>query len=725
MTGVQISQSAPSEGRTEGDLDLGALMRGISRKRFWILGTTLAAFALSFAVVSIVQPRYTGEAKVILETQDNYFTRPGKDPVAEVPQTIDDEAVQSQVQLVTSRDLARQAIRKLNLLGNPEFDPLAAGMSPITRLLVILGLQRDPRDVSPEDRMLDAYYDRLTVFPVARSRVLTIEFTSQDPEFAAKAANTIAELYLNLQEQAKRNNAQAAGQWLAPTIVDLRSKVADAEAKVQAFRAKSGLIEGPNNTTISTLQLGELSTQLAAARSAQAEAQAKAKLIRQMVSEGRVADVTDVANNELIRNIAQQAVTLRGQLALESRSLLPGHPRIQELNAQLADVNNALRAAAEKAARGLETDARIAGERVDVLTATLDAQKKTVADGNDQSVELGALQRDATAARDQLEAYLQKYREATARLTENSVAADGRIISRAIAPELPSFPKKVPTVLIATLAGLFLSLGVVVTRELLSGRAHLAPEKDMAPVPESAGDYSLEGQRKPVAAAVSEEDPLAVHSFGHDAGNGDGAFPDMAEVVHRFEAAKREAQAHCVLVCGVDRGSGATAAAIELARTLASEGRAIIVDFDRSGPGLDRFVGDSRLPGLAELVVGEQSFTEAIHRDRGSRLHILPAGQGRPVQEADGTETERLNLVIDALVATYDYIVLTGSPLADNDVSLDLAAWTDSVVLVTAFARDDRNTRVAFETLAQAGATDIQVLASVSEAPVERELSAA
>jgi uncharacterized protein involved in exopolysaccharide biosynthesis len=724
MTGVQISQSAPFEGRGEADLDLGALMRGIGRQRFWILGVTLAAFALSLAVVSIVKPRYTGEAKVILETQDTYFTRPGKEP-AEVPQTIDTEAVQSQVQLVTSRDLARQAIRKLGLLGNPEFDPLAAGMSPVARLLVILGLQRDPRDVAPEDRVLDTYYDRLTVFPVARSRVLTIEFASQDPEFAAKAANTIAELYLGLQEQAKRNNAQAAGEWLAPTIADLRAKVADAEAKVQAFRAKSGLIEGPNNTTISTQQLGELSTQLAAARSAQADAQAKARLIREMLSQGRAGDVTEVANNELIRGIAQQAVTLRGQLALESRTLLPGHPRIQELNAQLADVNNALRAAADKAARGLENDARIAGARVDALTATLDAQKQTVADGNGESVELGALQRDAAAARDQLETYLQKYREATARLSDNAVAADGRIISRAIAPELPSFPQKVPTVLIATLAGLFLSLGVVVTRELLAGRAHVALEKDMAPIPESAGDYSLEGQRKPAAIAIVEEDALAAPPTGHDPRSEESAFPDIAEVARAFEAAKPEAHAHCVLVCGVDRGSGATAAAIELARTLASEGRAIIVDFDRSGPGLDRFVGEGRLTGLAELVAGEQSFTEVIHRDRGSRLHILPAGQALPVQEADGSEAERLNLVIDALVATYDYVVLTGSPLADNDVSLDLAAWTDAVVLVTAFARDDRNTRVACQTLEQAGAADIRVLASEIEVPAERELTAA
>lgn len=225
----------------ESELDLGGLMRGIARHKRWIIGTTLAAFLLAFAIVSIVTPRYTGEAKVLLETQESYFTRPDK-AAPEQLQPLDPEAVQSQVQLVTSRDLARQAIRKLDMLGNPEFDPLANGISPVTRLLVLLGLQRDPRQLSPEDRVLDTYYERLTVYSVAKTRVLSIEFVSSSPEFAARAANTIAELYLNLQAGAKKDNARAAGDWLAPNIDALRTKVAEAEAKVEAFRSDSGLL---------------------------------------------------------------------------------------------------------------------------------------------------------------------------------------------------------------------------------------------------------------------------------------------------------------------------------------------------------------------------------------------------------------------------------------------------------------------------------------------------
>jgi succinoglycan biosynthesis transport protein ExoP len=708
MQRARMDESGAVVAPTEAELDLGGLVRGIARHKWWIIGATIAGFVLAAVAVSVVSPRYTSEAKVFLESQHDYFTRPDK-AAPEQAQPLDPEAVQSQVQLVTSRDLARQAIRKLGLVGNPEFDPLANGMSPLTRVLVLFGLQRDPRAMSAEDRALDAYYERLTVYPVARTRVLQIEFVSRDPELAARGANTIAELYLDLQAAAAKDTAKHARDWLGPNIEALQAKVADAEGKVAAFRARSGLLIGSNNTTITAQQLAELNTQLANARSAQAEAQAKAHLIRELIHQGRVGEISDVANNELIRNISQQRVTLRAQLALESRTLLPGHPRIQELTAQLANVDSALREAAEKVERTLENDAKVAGARVEALSASLDAQKNTVATGNDAEVQLHALERDAAAARDQLESFLQKYREATARDTGNLATPDARIISRAVAPELPSFPKKVPTIVIGTLAGLLLSLGIVVSRELLLGRPYVTVDRE-APLP------AMAPRDVPVFAPPVAHEPA---DDWHEAEPGTGELSDLLE---HIVAHKPTTQAACVLVCGIDRGSGATAAAIALARMLASDGRAIIVDFDQEGPGLDRFVADAEPAGLAELVAGQGSFTDAIHRDRGSRLHMLPAGRRSAGEPADA---ERLNLIVDALVATYDYIVLDGAPLADSDASLDLSAWTDVTVLVTDRDRHDLDTRVAVDTLVDAGAVDVQIVAPASRAEVAAALTSA
>ena len=253
------------------ELDLGGIGHAMAARRWWIIGLTLLCCLAAIVFVSLVEPRYTGEAKVLVENGDNYFTRPDRteQQAATLP---DDEAVQSQVQLISSRDIARQAIRRLDLKGNPEFDPVARGIDALTRLMVILGLERDPTTVSPEERILTSYYDKLTVYPVPKSRVIAIEFTASDPDLAARGANTIAELFIEAQSAAKRESARSAAASLASLVTDLRARVSDAEAKADEYRTQSGLLIGTNNATLSTQQLGDMTTQLAQARTAEADA---------------------------------------------------------------------------------------------------------------------------------------------------------------------------------------------------------------------------------------------------------------------------------------------------------------------------------------------------------------------------------------------------------------------------------------------------------------------
>ena len=136
-------------------IDQGQIARAVARRKLAILGGTLGAFLLALAFVTAVKPRYTASAEVIVENQESYYTRPDKAGVGDQNLPPDTEAVQSQVKIVQSRDLARQAIKELKLVGNAEFDPLAGGGGSLGRVLVMLGLQRDPGQSSPEDRVLD------------------------------------------------------------------------------------------------------------------------------------------------------------------------------------------------------------------------------------------------------------------------------------------------------------------------------------------------------------------------------------------------------------------------------------------------------------------------------------------------------------------------------------------------------------------------------------------
>src|SRR5450631_1274298 len=343
-----VSKPAPATYRPalapqSGDLDLRALGQALLRKRGWIIVPTVLAAVLSIAAVNLITPRYKSEARILIDGRENVFLRPNGERNDEQRAGLDAEAVTSQVQLLLSRDLARDIIKKNKLAERPEFDPVLRGFLPVKSLLALFGIGRDPFSLTPEERVLDAYYDRYTAYAVDKSRVIVIEFQSRDPELAAKVANSIAEGYLVLQQGARQDQAKAAGQWLSGEIDNLRKKVGEAESRVEDFRSKSSLFVGTNNTTLSNQQMGELNTQLNNARALKSDAESKARLIREMLQSGKPIEASEVLNSELTRRLSEQRVTLRAQLAEQSSTLLDGHPRIKELKAQLADLDHQLR----------------------------------------------------------------------------------------------------------------------------------------------------------------------------------------------------------------------------------------------------------------------------------------------------------------------------------------------------------------------------------------------
>src|ERR1700753_2564267 len=195
-----------------GDIDLRALGDAITRTRRWIVLPTVAALILSLLIVNLITSRYKSEARILIDGRENVFLRPNSERNEERT-ALDAEAVTSQVQLLLSRDLAREIIKKNKLAERAEFDPVLSGLSPVKSLLALFGIGRDPFSMTPEERVLDAYYDRLPAYAVDKSRVVVIEFQSRDPEVAARVANSIADGYLVLQQAARQDQARAAAHW--------------------------------------------------------------------------------------------------------------------------------------------------------------------------------------------------------------------------------------------------------------------------------------------------------------------------------------------------------------------------------------------------------------------------------------------------------------------------------------------------------------------------------
>jgi succinoglycan biosynthesis transport protein ExoP len=682
---------ATAEAKPEGAVNMLQIGGALRRRWRWIVFPTLIAFAAATAYVNLATPRYTAETKLLLESRDSFYTRPAQ---ADGQPLIDEQAVASQVQVIMSRDLARETIKRLSLVGNPEFDPQVGSVDLLRRLMILFGAAENPLKRAPEDRVLEAFFDRLLVYTVGRSRVVSVEFRSKDPDLASRAANSVAEIYLDYLESSKKDTARSASAWLGPEIVSLRTRVAEAEARVEAFRSRSGLLAGANNTTITAQQLTELNTQLAQAQSNRADAQGKAQLIRDLLRGGRAFEIPDVANNELIRRLIEQRVTMRAQLALESRTLLSGHPRIKELNAQLADLDAQIRGAAERTVRTLENEARLAGSRVESLQKALDAQKTVVSRSNESEVQLRALEREARAQREQLESYLTRYREATARDADNSSPPDAKIVSRAVAPDKPSFPKKGPITALATLATLVLCIGVIVARELLVG----------PPEPTNVAFVPLAPPEAAAVAPLVAATPVAEQTFAPatprppPSSEGTPAAFDLEALVDRLAAIAEPDRGQRVLVTG-DPDFG-LALATALGKKLSRLAKTLLVHVDEDGSPEDK-------QGLTDLIAGEASFADIIDAVPGTRLHKISAGTLADdviFDEADG-----LDIAFTAFDHTYSWVIAVVADPEDRALLTHVADRVDTVVIASSADPSDAALVALYQDLASLASPDVVV----------------
>ncbi|TDK37013.1 chain-length determining protein [Rhizobium deserti] len=665
--------SSVNSGHQDVDIDLRQVAGAVWQRRTRILLVGVAAAALAFVGASVIKPSYKGEARLLIESRSPNLSGAEGAPSSNDP-VLDTLNVTSQAQLLQSSDLIKRVARELNLAKIKEFDPAAQSFLPDP--LVMIGLKQDPLKLDPEDRVIQEFRDKLQVYAVENSRVIAIEFSSHDPKLAADIPNKMAQIYLQIQSGAKLDTHSETAKWLEPEIANLTQKVREAERKVAEYRSSNGLFQSTENNSFSTQQLNDISTELARVRAERANAEARAENVRSALKAGRQSDtLADVVGSQVIQRMKEAEANLQAQINDQSTALLEGHPRLKGLRAQLNGIRQQIDSETKKILASLDNEAEVSRLRERQLMGQLGGLKADSARTGEEEVGLRALEREAAAQRQLLETYLARYREASSRLDSNSSPADARIVSGAVEPSEPYFPKIIPIVIVVTLASMIINCLMIIIGELFSGRA-LRPiglrrsEEDgevvLAPVAaaplavhqmqaEAVRFNRVETPHEPQADAVLETQANradVVQAVGEDA---DGAFT-LASVAHYLH--RRAVPVAIAVSPAGDDGSTAT---VMLARAVAEQGRTVVlVDMTGTACPTRLMAHDGKLPGITDLLCGEAAFGEAIHRDRLSDVHIVPHGAAEPERAMRGAD--RLAMIIDALIDAYDLVLVECGP---------------------------------------------------------------
>ncbi|ESW84341.1 chain-length determining protein [Mesorhizobium sp. LSJC269B00] len=710
------------------DVDLRQLFASLARNWLRILVITLLVTGLAFAFAWLATPHYKATTQLKIQLSESAYTRPAGTNEDDKP-VLDAEGVATEVQVISSSDILKQVAADLKLGDKPEFN-YALGMSPVTRLLVIAGLKSDPEEIPLEERVLTKMRDKLNVYGVEKTRVIAVEFSSEDPQLAADIPNAIAKAYLAYQADAKTKSNAAATAFLGPEIDDLQKQVRDAEAKVAAFRsAQSDLLMAGNNSVLATQQLSELSTELSRVRASRASAEATAERVRQALQNGGSLDaVPEVLSSDLIQRLRERQIELRTNIADLSTTLLDNHPRLRAMRSQLADLDGQIRNEAQKIMRGLLTQAQTAQARENQLISDVNKLKAASSRAGEEQVQLDALQREANVRRQQLESYMASFREVSSR--KNYLPVDASVFSEARVPSEPYFPKLVPIVGAALVGSLLLMSVITLLQELFSGRAmrpapgarferieQVAMSAMSAPVvhPEPAPEVvEVDDQPTTVESElVPEPEPAPSVLEGAAAA---GSEPQAEPVRSSLGEIDVEKAAEKLIASGAARaifvspeGDEAAASAVLVAREVSDAGlRVLLLDLTASGAASRPMLDSGLFPGITNLLASEAQFSDVIHADLYSDCHVVPVGTADPVRAMRAAD--RLPIIMQSLTTAYDLVIVECGPADAQGISRLVGDSTE--VFMSMLQADDEVAQAAVE-LIESGYPDLTLVTPI------------
>ena len=512
----------------------------------------------------------------------------------------------------------------------------------------------------------------MSLRPVTGARVLEVSYTADDPRLAARIANTIAEQYIADQLQAKLQASQEATNWLRERVDELRQRVQDAEEAVQTTRAELTETYGESSEVLRQ-QLNALNGQLANVRGLRSELEARyTRVSAQLATAGDLASVAQFRNAGEIRQLRDRLRDLRGREDQLMTSVEEGHPALQQVRDQIADVRGQMRAEAERVADALQGEMEIVRKREESLAAQVGELEAETIEQSRLEGRLRELQREAEGARVVYENFLARFNESMQQAEVQQ--ADARVLSPAEPPLQADAARKKSTVAAAAVGGGLLGVGLVFLLDRLNNTFRGIPElQQQTRLAVLASLPLVKGRRRADVVKRFRE-------------RRSGA---LAEAVRNLRTSIMLSNIHhppqVVMITSAMPEEGKSTTSILLAlTTAATEHSAIIVDCDLRVPSLASLLAtDDRGPGLMSLLEGAAALDDAIVVDPETGLHVLtsrPREQRGGANAADMLASNRFERILSDLRARYDLVILDTPPALPVTDARIIAKLADAVV---------------------------------------------
>ncbi|RAK52643.1 GumC family protein [Phenylobacterium deserti] len=668
-------------GLVGGQLDLRRLWLAFRRRLRLFLAVAGAVFLAAILLTLSATPKYTATANVMLDTRQENVTNV-EQVLSGLP--ADSSVVDTEVEILKSRQLAERVVTALKLDRDPEFNSAVAkptGLKAVAGGIAALFGAKAPSQValSPieqqkqHERIVDNVLGGLSIKRAGLTYIINVSYESTSPQKAAQIANKFAELYLLEQLEAKFDATQQATGWLNTRLSELRGQVLADEAAVQQYKIANNLLSA-SGTNLTESEISNYNQSLTQAQAQVAEDQARLNTARAQLARGSTGeDVGEALSSPVIAKLREQRVEVSARVADLQGRYGERHPEMLKAKRELADIDSQISGEIQRIISNLEAKVQVARQRAGAIGGSLGGAKGTLAANNRAMVGLNELQRKADASRTLYESYLNRYKETS---TQQGIEqSDARVVSKAKIPTNQSAPKVPLNLALGLLLALGAGVGAVTLVEMLDSGLTTAEDVERRLESSYLGAVPLlatvaEGSNlDPIDYVVAK--PLSSFSESFRSLRTSVAYARLGEPVK------------IVAVTSSLPGEGKTTTSMCLARTAAIQGlRVIIVDCDLRRRSVNRLLKAEPAIGLLEVLSGDVPLQQATVVDEASGAHVLPLAKSSYTPK-DVFGTAAMDRLLQALRAQYDLVVLDTAPVLPVADTRVLAPKADAVVFLT------------------------------------------
>ena len=666
----------------DGETDLLKLWQTIWRRKWGILALVLVVAMVTTLAVLSVPPTYRAGATLLIEQKQAN--------VVSIEQVYglegqSSEYLQTQFELLKSRSLAERVVKQLGLTTHPELDPRQQPepLIDVSGLLDRLSLHTvipatlpedledgvDPAESQILDEVTKAFMARISTYLLGKSQLVRVEVDMADPRMAAKAANALANGFIESRLEANMDMAMTASKWMNSRLGELRNSLKNAEDRLQAYREKENLVDVDGVTTISAGELSRTGDRMIDARRQRAEAESQYHQVQAMRGSGweRMASVPAVLGHPLIQQFKAEEARAKAKVDELSKRYGDRHPVMEAARADLSAASGSLRGQVEQVVAGIERNYQLAIANERSLQTSFNTNKTQIQNIARKEFELRELQREVDANRALYDTFMTRLKETTA--TSDMESINARVIDPAIPPNRPIKPRKVLIVAMLSILALLAGVGITLVLEALNNTFKSPDEVESKLNLPVLGILPLvrRHERKEIA-----------HLFST---NEEKAFSESIRTIRTGVVLSAVSNPHKILVITSSLpGEGKSTVAANLAMALGQMEKVLLLDADLRRPtqakNFDFPVGT---PGLANLIAGTAKLDECIkHVDS---IDILGAGSVPP-NPLELVSSPRLEELIEELRNQYDRIVIDSPPSQAVSDATMLALHANALIYV-------------------------------------------